>query len=58
VFPGFQLYLRPESSQWGTSYVGNALIHIDIPFALPAVPKEETQPKPLLDILKGNSKQD
>jgi len=38
LWPGFVMFLRPESPNWGRCYVGNGVQNVDIAFMLPPTP--------------------
>jgi hypothetical protein len=58
LYPGYFLFLRPNSTDWGSVYVGNGLFDIDLLFELPNINKAESQPQLLNDIIKEKEKRE
>jgi hypothetical protein len=58
LYPGYSLFLRPNSTDWGGVYVGNGLIDLDLLFQLPNVGKAESQPQLLNDIVKEKERRE
>ncbi|KAA6361982.1 MAG: putative radial spoke head protein 9, partial [Streblomastix strix] len=57
-YPGFSLFLRPNTREWGQIYIGKGIFDIDIAFTLPAVPKEQTGPLLLEKIIAEDKEEE
>ncbi|KAK2964126.1 putative Radial spoke head protein 9 like protein [Blattamonas nauphoetae] len=58
LFPGYQVFLRPDTPEWGSVYVGNGLMNIDIPFTLPPISAADTHPHLLEKIMRENEEEE